>query len=957
MKRLLQKSPFLLMITLFLLLFAPVIFQGRQFGFRDDSFFYYPLFQYIQSFWNRGELPLWDPTENFGMPIAANPTSSVFYPLKLIFFLPFDYHDLFIWYIIIHLPWAFWGMVQLMKNWRFSSTAAYIAAFAYAFGGGILFQYSNPIFLIGPAWIPWGILLGDRLLRKRSVRAFFGLALVLTMTVLSGDPQSGCFIGLILLTLYCCFRKAEILPENNNLPPNGISSPKRTRIVRVLKSPLFLLMGSAIFAMGLSAVQILPTLEFVRVSDRAEKSAPDSIWQIPQYLLERNQSTKQIAKQAVSANDQYETLPPETDTDRNFDSMNPVSDNYHFSISPICWGTFFCPNFCGNLFPYNSRWGMGSPDDRIWTLSLYMGIIPFLLAMSVFKLRTQRIKSRNIFIRSPFYSLPEPKFSPLLPRVKKNFSLHNILRLGFSWIACIFLLGALGGYGPIWFARAGAVLFGFSNASLNVQSYDPFGGVYWFFQTFLPFFSFFRYPGKLLAPALLAITVLSGIGWDLHRKNRSLKILLTFFLFLFFFGILFLCEKGAEPFHKISLGNQCFFGLFRPDLAWQVVFFGLLQALVFTGIFRFLLFFEQHHKFPNRLKNFSAGGIILILIVLDLFLANKFLIASVPRSVYNKESVCRNIIEKENVVEGHSKQLSSDLERIRIYRMNNWFPQALLNRSAPTRLAERILWERSTLGPRYHLLENISLLTVYGTMSYNDFKNFDSELSSLLLNKKDPVPLFQFIDVSYLLGSEDFSKLFPDNDSIKNIAKTEYDLPLEIRKAHHFPIETSILKIKNSFYPQGRLKLFRTANNFSEQEKFSSSDKEILENIDLFSLDYSKNKQFSLLEGEKISMNSYHNAEISFRVILKEPAEIILLDQFDQNWKATATNEKGVVSVLPLYRALKIFRGITLPPGNHLITMIYSPKSLYLGMKISILFFVFMIFFSFRGNLKKINKR
>src|SRR5580704_4288192 len=70
--------------TLFLACYSPVLFRGRQFGFRDAAHYYYPLYQRVQQEWDAGRVPLWEKEENAGMPLLGNPTAAVLYPLKVI---------------------------------------------------------------------------------------------------------------------------------------------------------------------------------------------------------------------------------------------------------------------------------------------------------------------------------------------------------------------------------------------------------------------------------------------------------------------------------------------------------------------------------------------------------------------------------------------------------------------------------------------------------------------------------------------------------------------------------------------------------------------------------------------------------------------------------------------------------------------------------------------------------
>src|SRR5690606_6866050 len=79
-----------------------------------------------------------------------------------------------------------------------SHLAAAMAAIAYAGGGHVLSQMINPAFLVSAAWLPWGWGCGDRLLRCRSLGAACLLAVIVSLMVLGGDPQTAYVLGLLL---------------------------------------------------------------------------------------------------------------------------------------------------------------------------------------------------------------------------------------------------------------------------------------------------------------------------------------------------------------------------------------------------------------------------------------------------------------------------------------------------------------------------------------------------------------------------------------------------------------------------------------------------------------------------------------------------------------------------------------------------------------------------------------
>ena len=68
--------------------FGSTLTGTRVCAYRDIAHFYYPLYAWTSRTWSRGEIPLWNPQENIGTPVAAEATSALFYPGQLLFALP-----------------------------------------------------------------------------------------------------------------------------------------------------------------------------------------------------------------------------------------------------------------------------------------------------------------------------------------------------------------------------------------------------------------------------------------------------------------------------------------------------------------------------------------------------------------------------------------------------------------------------------------------------------------------------------------------------------------------------------------------------------------------------------------------------------------------------------------------------------------------------------------------------
>src|SRR3954467_2169349 len=84
-----------LLAAVILLLYFPVAIGIQTFSIRDYSIFAYPFATYLkESIW-RGEMPLWDPYNNCGIPFLAQWSTISLYPGSLI-------------YILLPLPWSLW---------------------------------------------------------------------------------------------------------------------------------------------------------------------------------------------------------------------------------------------------------------------------------------------------------------------------------------------------------------------------------------------------------------------------------------------------------------------------------------------------------------------------------------------------------------------------------------------------------------------------------------------------------------------------------------------------------------------------------------------------------------------------------------------------------------------------------------------------------------------------------
>jgi hypothetical protein len=239
--------------------FPGVVFGPETFFFRDFGCFGYPLAHYArESFW-RGEIPLWNPLNNSGIPFLAQWNSMTLYP-PVVFCYLFPLGWSLAVFNLGHLFLAGLGMYRLVSAWTRNPQAASLAGIIFAFNGLTLncLMWPNNISALG--WMPWVILAVDRALRNGS-KATLLAALLGTLQMLAGAPE------IILMTWAVC--GALVLARWWKIQQKVV----------LFRCALIVLMVA-----GLSAIQLLPFLELLRLSHRdsgfgtAQWSMPFSGW-------------------------------------------------------------------------------------------------------------------------------------------------------------------------------------------------------------------------------------------------------------------------------------------------------------------------------------------------------------------------------------------------------------------------------------------------------------------------------------------------------------------------------------------------------------------------------------------------------------------------------------------------------------------------------------------------------
>jgi hypothetical protein len=247
----------LLLAGLICAAYPDVVFGGRVFYFRDFGFFGYPLaHHHHQSFW-QGEIPLWNPYNNCGLPFLAQWNTLVLYPGSLAYLLVPPAWSLS-FFCLVHLWLAGMGMYCLACRWTGHRLGAAVAGVAFALSGLALNSLMWPNNVAALGWMPWVVLLCERSSRGGK-REWVKAAVVGAMQMLAGAPE-------IILFTWFIAGSLVLVRDAHGDPGHG------SRMLR------FGWVAGMVAA--LAAAQLLPFLDLLRHSERHQDFGV-STWAMP----------------------------------------------------------------------------------------------------------------------------------------------------------------------------------------------------------------------------------------------------------------------------------------------------------------------------------------------------------------------------------------------------------------------------------------------------------------------------------------------------------------------------------------------------------------------------------------------------------------------------------------------------------------------------------------------------
>ncbi len=224
----------------------------------DQIRIFYPERTLINDMLAKYTIPLWNPYVFAGTPLLANFQSSIFYPLNILYFFLPQIHAFGI-LLFIQPIMALFFMHLFLSLLRLNKPAIWLGAISFGFSGFMLvWSQENVVVAQSALWLPL-VLYGIEGYLKEEKFQYYCIAIIaLTCSLLGGFFQIAFYIFLFSFLYSLCRARHLKLPFFNSM----------SRVI-----------GIYIFSLGLSAMQLLPSIEAFFESPRSTSSA----W----YLFER----------------------------------------------------------------------------------------------------------------------------------------------------------------------------------------------------------------------------------------------------------------------------------------------------------------------------------------------------------------------------------------------------------------------------------------------------------------------------------------------------------------------------------------------------------------------------------------------------------------------------------------------------------------------------------------------
>jgi uncharacterized membrane protein YfhO len=251
-----KKLAYFIVIVAPFILFSPELLSGKSIFWGLPILQFYPWHELSFDLILHGQIPLWNSYNGLGTPLFANYQSALFYPGTWFIFLFYIFGKLdgLVWghliVNILHLSLAGVGIIKIAEHKKYSYYAAILSALSFSLGGYFLARFGFFSMIWAGAWYPWIFFFTLKIAEKKKYSVeTIKLSIVSTLLLLSGHAQL-CWYILLFSVVYLIFQYRRPMAEWFRI------------IIQFVLANLL--------AVGISAIQLLPTAELLLHSQRSD---------------------------------------------------------------------------------------------------------------------------------------------------------------------------------------------------------------------------------------------------------------------------------------------------------------------------------------------------------------------------------------------------------------------------------------------------------------------------------------------------------------------------------------------------------------------------------------------------------------------------------------------------------------------------------------------------------------
>jgi hypothetical protein len=209
-----------------------------------------PFKYFLHDSYTKNEIPMWSKTLSNGFPILAEGQSGVFYPVNIVlsYFDPVIAlnYSIILAFVVAGLGAYFYSLkIPRMTKW-----GAFLVALSFMFSSFFVARLKHLNMIVVGAYLPWILLCIRMFFLSKKYIWVLALSLIFSLQILAGHPHM----------FYLCFLIGawHVLFEL-------LFVPWKKWLYFV-----FPLLASLVLSVGVTAIQLLPTLELTLLSERTE---------------------------------------------------------------------------------------------------------------------------------------------------------------------------------------------------------------------------------------------------------------------------------------------------------------------------------------------------------------------------------------------------------------------------------------------------------------------------------------------------------------------------------------------------------------------------------------------------------------------------------------------------------------------------------------------------------------